>query len=172
MLAQLLQKNADVLEARDVQGLTPYLSAVYWGQRELVEVLVEHGADVHAVDLEGGSAVWVLINSPFAYKGLALLETLQGYGVDTSGAIKRIQLFLDTVTDEDRSEGYRSLIKCLEASKEADEFVDDAFGGGVVEQQETQADGEYFENIPSSGGDYFSNIESSDVFEASQFDSI
>lgn len=36
------------LEARDNEGYTPLLAASFWQQAEIVELLIEHGADIFA----------------------------------------------------------------------------------------------------------------------------
>lgn len=36
------------LEARDIEGFTPLLAASFWSQTDIVEILIEHGADIFA----------------------------------------------------------------------------------------------------------------------------
>lgn len=43
----ILKKQID-LEARDNEGFTPLLAASFWSQREIVELLIEHGANIFA----------------------------------------------------------------------------------------------------------------------------
>lgn len=43
----VLKKQID-LEAKDNEGFTPLLAASFWSQREIVELLIEHGANIFA----------------------------------------------------------------------------------------------------------------------------
>ena len=45
----LLSSENIVIDAVDDDGWTPLHAAVYWGQMDAAELLVEHGANVNAV---------------------------------------------------------------------------------------------------------------------------
>jgi ankyrin repeat protein len=49
-LAALIGEHAELLEARDADGSTPLHCASWKGHLAAVVVLLEHGADVHAVN--------------------------------------------------------------------------------------------------------------------------
>jgi ankyrin repeat protein len=54
-VVNLLQQGAD--NDRDVAGDTPLMEAVWIGVPELVELLIEHGADLSAVNRDGKDIV-------------------------------------------------------------------------------------------------------------------
>jgi len=54
-LAGLVQRVPKALAHRDALGRSPLLVAAYYGRRDAVKVLIEHGADVTAVDTSGGN---------------------------------------------------------------------------------------------------------------------
>jgi ankyrin repeat protein len=46
----IVQRHAELVHQRDELGATPLHHAAFGGHREVVEALVEHGADVNAID--------------------------------------------------------------------------------------------------------------------------
>ena len=57
MVQLLLDKGANI-EARNKNGGTPLITAAFWRRSEIVLLLVEHGADVNAVDSTNRSAMY------------------------------------------------------------------------------------------------------------------
>jgi 7,8-dihydropterin-6-yl-methyl-4-(beta-D-ribofuranosyl)aminobenzene 5'-phosphate synthase len=53
----ILEKDADLLEARNSDNLTPLLLASIHGQTEIARFLIEKGADIHAGDNENSTAL-------------------------------------------------------------------------------------------------------------------
>jgi ankyrin repeat protein len=49
-IKEFLEKNPELLNAKDVQGSTPLLNAAYNGQKEVVEFLIEKGADLNSLN--------------------------------------------------------------------------------------------------------------------------
>ena len=89
------------LEALDDRGNTPFLSAVSLGRFDLVFVLAQQGANVHARDRIGGNAFSVLVNSPLGVRNLDLARYLFELGLDfktdissrIESPLKRLQRF-------------------------------------------------------------------------------
>ncbi|WP_392565367.1 ankyrin repeat domain-containing protein [Utexia brackfieldae] len=66
----LIKNDASLLKARDAQGQTPLMAAIYQGNEELAKQLILAGADVNAQDN--------ISNSPFLYAGAeGYYETLK-----------------------------------------------------------------------------------------------
>jgi len=47
---EFLEKNPELLNAKDVQGSTPLLNAAYGGQKEVVDYLIKKGADLNSLN--------------------------------------------------------------------------------------------------------------------------
>lgn len=61
-LREVLEKNPDLINVRDANGWTPLHEAVRQGDPELVEMLLDRGAEVNARtggNAGGGSALWL-----------------------------------------------------------------------------------------------------------------
>jgi TonB family protein len=76
---RLLDENDDVdIGARDDEGWTALMHAVRGGHEETVEVLLEHGANVHSENNDGGTALHVAAE----YGRTAIAEALLKAGAD------------------------------------------------------------------------------------------
>ena len=69
-VTQLCQLFPDLINTADVKGFTPLIIAVYSNQAEVVNILLQNGADVNAQDLSGNTA---LMGASF--KGYTALAT-------------------------------------------------------------------------------------------------
>lgn len=56
-LSDLLKKNPDLVNTRDERGFTPLVLATYLGQKEIAELLIDHGAEINAQDALGNTAL-------------------------------------------------------------------------------------------------------------------
>ena len=69
-VTQLCQLFPDLINAADMKGFTPLIIAVYNNQPEVVDILLQNGADPNAQDLSGNTA---LMGTSFkGYKELAV----------------------------------------------------------------------------------------------------
>ena len=59
MVTEYLLENGANLNLADRFGVTPLIAATRKGQRDVVAVLLQHGADVNAVSLEVRAITWV-----------------------------------------------------------------------------------------------------------------
>ena len=59
MVTEYLLENGANVNLADKLGVTPLIAATRKGQRDVVAVLVQHGADVNAVSLEVRVIAWV-----------------------------------------------------------------------------------------------------------------
>lgn len=57
MIERLLQKGKDVNEVTRKSGFTPLMAAVCYGRYEIFKVLLDAGADIHAVERKGMTAL-------------------------------------------------------------------------------------------------------------------
>lgn len=57
MMEQLLQKGRDVNEVTRKSGFTPLMAAVCYGRYEIFKVLLDAGADIHAQERKGMTAL-------------------------------------------------------------------------------------------------------------------
>src|SRR5687767_7991659 len=76
----LIDTNVSLLNAEDHKGFTPLIIAVYNHQPEVVEFLLEKGADTNKQDLSGNSALMGV-----AFKGYTeLAQKLMDAGADVN----------------------------------------------------------------------------------------
>jgi hypothetical protein len=81
--AQLLVERGAALDARDGMGRTPLMWAAQMGHREVVELLLAHGADANVVETFSGTTA--LMQAAASDRGdLAIVEALLAAGADTS----------------------------------------------------------------------------------------
>ena len=57
MVRLLLSKESTDVNATDVHGQTPLMTASQRGHREIVNLLLQHGANAHAADEDGATAL-------------------------------------------------------------------------------------------------------------------
>lgn len=62
----ILKKQID-LEAKDNEGFTPLLAASFWSQREIVELLIEHGANIFA-QANNGYKISSIVSTQIQFK--------------------------------------------------------------------------------------------------------
>jgi ankyrin repeat protein len=107
----LLERAALLLDAKDAEGWTPLMYAVYHGRLDMVELLLQHGADIEAVENSNSTA---LIVASFAKQASVALYLLQaganmtavdcdGHTALTAavqaGSLASVQLLLDHGAD-------------------------------------------------------------------------
>lgn len=77
---QLCQLFPDLINAADVKGFSPLIIAVYNNQPEVVDILLQNGADPNAQDLSGNTALMGA-----CFKGyVPLAEKLVAAGTDVN----------------------------------------------------------------------------------------
>eukprot|EP00475_Leptophrys_vorax_P004385 TRINITY_DN12618_c0_g1_i1.p1 TRINITY_DN12618_c0_g1~~TRINITY_DN12618_c0_g1_i1.p1 ORF type:complete len:634 (+),score=163.99 TRINITY_DN12618_c0_g1_i1:166-2067(+) len=89
----------------DGKGLTPFLLAVYMGRPNLVKLLIDHEADLTAADSQGGNALWVLLQSPFAIHVPELIPMLLNAGIAVDDAADNVVSRLASYSSKLQSSG-------------------------------------------------------------------
>ena len=101
MVSFLLSRGLDVHVASDKQGLTPFLCAVTAGNHDMITLLMEHGANPHACDLDGWNAMDWCIYRYNKHKSTEFLlhdiRSLLFIGVKTTAHTKEL---LDQVIED------------------------------------------------------------------------
>lgn len=107
-LIEFLAGKGIDLESKDPRGLTPFLSAVSMGRLDLMQVLKNLGADMHALDSFGGNAFWVFINSAVGIHRPECLQFLSQAGLDINAKVgrfetplSRLEKYVESIPDTD-----------------------------------------------------------------------
>ena len=77
VVKQIMMKEDFDVNTRDDTGRTPLILAVVQGREEIVDFLLANGANIHAVDKYGMSAIWSIIRT--IYEGGFLQERLNNH---------------------------------------------------------------------------------------------
>ena len=72
----------DYYESSDMCGYTPFLYAVYMGNKKTVKLLVENGADIQVEDYCGFNAILIIADNLNDSNGLSMLQYLLEKGCD------------------------------------------------------------------------------------------
>lgn len=56
--------------------------AAFYGDPDKIRILLAHGADVNAVDIDGDNALYIAINTPERYHSLKILKMLYANGTN------------------------------------------------------------------------------------------
>ena len=75
---EILEKNPELLNAKDVQGSTPLLNAAYGGQKEVVDFLIKKGADINS----SNTYKYTPLHYSILRRHLEVAEMLIGAGAD------------------------------------------------------------------------------------------
>ncbi len=81
----LLGQKPDLLRARDQRGSTPLILAAYYDQVEIVDFLLEHGADADEKDASGNSALMGVCFKGFEQVAYKLIKA--GANVNTRNSM-------------------------------------------------------------------------------------
>ena len=82
ILKFLLNRPNAKIEARDTRGRTPLLWASFGAKVENIDILRDHGADIHAMDHAGCNAVHRAANSPVSGYRKDTVKWLHAEGLD------------------------------------------------------------------------------------------
>lgn len=104
-VVSLLLANGAVVDSKDVTGRTPLYDAP---SIECVELLIDHGADVHVQDLYGMSP---FMNSIFNKYEFDIVQMLLDYGADINHKSRRGRTALDYAVKENYHAGLWILLR-------------------------------------------------------------
>ncbi|MEP0985791.1 ankyrin repeat domain-containing protein [Ekhidna sp.] len=105
-LQHLVAKNPNLVNLPDERGFTPLVLATYMGQKEIAELLIDHGANVNAQDAVGNTALMGV-----SFKGSKeLVEMLLARGADIELANKQG----DTALSFAKNHGHEEIVELLE----------------------------------------------------------
>lgn len=102
----LISKNPKLVNVPDPKGFTPLVLATYMGQKEIAELLIDHGANINAQDAVGNTALMGV-----CFKGSKeLAEMLIVRGADMSLSNKQG----DTALSFAKNHGHEEIVDLLE----------------------------------------------------------
>jgi ankyrin repeat protein len=118
--AVLSKSGPELFEQLENKGMTPFLYAVHMGRIQFVNLLMNLGANIHAVDSQGSNALWVMLLSPFSLSNPELVPLLLNAGVVVDQAADNVVSRLNMYISRLRSSGVDSklLHLYLSVSKE------------------------------------------------------
>jgi Ankyrin repeats (3 copies) len=102
---ELIDKDPSLVNATTPEGYTPLLMAAGYGNKELVEFLLAHGANVNTKDRSGDTALHVGVR----YNRTDVIEVLIGAGADINAKNNKDETPLDLANDLARGEAAKIL---------------------------------------------------------------